>query len=342
VTLANAGADDARYGYDGERINVGNSLKWELVANSTHASALQGGAAYGDYYFQFHGQNNKNGSGQPVLFYGVEIFNLKTGKKIQEILLGFDILKHNNAVTFSDVYYDANDSLPLIYASQENANARYCTVYRITNTGDQDEPFALTMVQVIKLPPVAEANYYYPNCYVDGNKLIYGGFSNVDTTKYIYEVYPLPAISGGDTLNIGTIQITDDGYGEPGTAQGYTLSDGSVVKANDNDSGNTIKAVYLDHTEVISTFTISKVNPYTGNNATTQGGVAKDGMLYVTFGSENNAVLKAVDVATGQVRSTINLVALGLNHEPETAFIYNYQLGVGFNASGQIVVFNFD
>ena len=322
--------------YDGKPVVIRPKLGYELLAISTHASALQGGAAWGDYYFQFHGQNNKNGQGVANLFYGIEIFNLSSKTKIQEILLGFDILKHNNSASFSNQYYDVSDQFPLLYVSQEDASARYVTVYRV-----EGEPgaFTITMVQVIYLPPTSEgANYYYPNCFVDltARKIVFSGFSNTDNTKFTFEEWELPLCTSGDTVQLGTVTMQDGGDGNPIQVQGFTLPNGNVVRRNDNDSATSIKVVGLEENAAIKTFHISKVNPYTGNVATTQGGCMFGGKVYQSFGSANNSILRVVDVESENVETTINLTEIE-NAEPEAVFIHDDCLGFAVNSTGKII-----
>lgn len=314
--------------------------RFELLTRSTHASALQGGAAYGDYYFQFHGQNNKNSQGVASLFYGVEVFNLSTKTKVQEIILGFDCLKHNNSASFGSQYYDSSDVFPLLYVSQEDANARYVTVYRIQG---EEGCFTLTMVQIIFLPEINDgAKFSFPNCFVDltSMRIVFSGFTVGDDSKYTFEEWALPLINSGSSISLGRITMTDGGDGKPVEVDGFTLPNGHIVRRNDNDIATEVKAVQLDDNDAVNTFQIPNVNPYTGIYATAQGGCMYDGKVFQSFGSKDNSVLKIIDCNNKCVVSTLDLTLIE-NAEPEAVFIYLDTIGFACNSTGRIKILHF-
>lgn len=326
--------------YDDIPNDLGQKLGFELLANSTHPSALQGGAAFGNYYFQFHGQNNKNGQGVASLFYGVEVFNLLTKTKVQEITLGFDCLKHNNSASFGNQYYDTSDVFPLLYVSQEHASARYVTVYRIQG---EEGSFTLTMVQVIYLPAINEgAKFTYPNCFVDlsSRRIVFSGSTVNDVSKYTFEEWALPVFNSGISIPLGRIQMTDGGDGNMIEVEGFTLPNGNVVRRNDNDVATEIKAVLLEADDAVKSFQIPSINPYTGLFATAQGGCMYNGKVYQSFGSVDNAVLKVIDINNGDVFFTLDLTKME-NAEPEAVFIYSNTIGFACNGTGKIKLLHY-
>ncbi len=111
----------------------------------------QGGAVYRNLYFQFH-------DGNP----GVEVFDLNTRQKVQEIPMTKDPVIHCNNVNFGFQKYSKKDMFPLLYVSSER-DARW-DVYRVQGKVGQ---LTLTKVQEIRLPDPKESSCYFPNLIID-------------------------------------------------------------------------------------------------------------------------------------------------------------------------------
>lgn len=148
-----------------------------------NGSNSQGGDCWGDFFFQFSGNNSV-----------VRVYDLATKSLVQTIsitssLKGFVPNCHCNTVCFGTEYYEAEDIFPLIYVSTGYAYDGYtgALVYRITQ---HNGIFFITLVQTIKFP-VDKSSWteFVPG---DGNAyLCYPG------ERVIFKI-PMPKLKDGD------------------------------------------------------------------------------------------------------------------------------------------------
>lgn len=157
---------------------------WMHCPDSNTRQARQGAAAACGILFQFHNANDV-----------VDIIDLNTKQKLQEI--HFPAIKehHCNNVNFSTQKYDKRDKFPLLYVSTERGSA--ILVYRVLlNNGKYD----LQKVQTITIPSQEELGIYYPNSIIDGKHkaLWLSGYSrnsfmdNKNGNHLRYVKFPLP------------------------------------------------------------------------------------------------------------------------------------------------------
>lgn len=157
---------------------------WMHCPDSNTKQARQGAAAANGILFQFHNAND-----------AVDIIDLNTKQKLQEI--HFPAIKehHCNNVNFSTQKYDKHDKFPLLYVSTERGSA--ILVYRVLlNNGKYD----LQKVQTITIPSQEELGIYYPNSIIDGKHkaLWLSGYSrnsfmdNKNGNHLRYVKFPLP------------------------------------------------------------------------------------------------------------------------------------------------------
>lgn len=166
------------------------------TASSTKESR-QGAAAFDGILFQFHNSNDV-----------VDVYEIATGRKLQEIKLTRYAENHCNNVNFSSQKFSRKDRFPLLYVSTERANATF--VYRVI---EQDGQFSLLKIQTIHLPLPETMGLYFPNCIIDSKSNSYwlSGYSqnswkspaNNNHLRYIR--FRLPDFRKGDA----TIQIAD-------------------------------------------------------------------------------------------------------------------------------------
>ena len=92
----------------------------------------------------------------------------------------------------------------------------------------------------------------------------------------------------------------------------------------------------------LDTFTISNRYPYgTTIGEPEQGGEIYRGKLYYAMGFKSCAWLIVIDLQKKEIVSSIDFTGIGLDYEPEGAFVWNGYLCVPFNESGKVVRFSF-
>ena len=153
------------------------------------------GACWKDTYFQFHSQNQ-----QPYGdFHGVTVADLRTGKTLAWIDLGFNPNFHNSSITFGTRKADRKDRFPLLYASENYApNAYYkIMVYRI---GD---PLSLEVAQMIVMPAPDSLGILFPHAVPDedGEHLWIEGYS-ADKKETVFLRFDLPAFAEGTVVRM--------------------------------------------------------------------------------------------------------------------------------------------
>ncbi len=162
-----------------------DSIEYEEIINFGEIRASQGGDSWGDYFFQFTGNNST-----------VRIYDLSTRTLIQTIrmtssLRGFVPNCHCNSVNFGSEYFEADDVFPLVYVSTGYASNGYtgALVYRITQ---HNGTFFITLVQTIKFP-VDKSSWTE---FIPGQDFAYLCYT---TERVIYKV-PMPRLKDGDII----------------------------------------------------------------------------------------------------------------------------------------------
>lgn len=235
----------AGYTYHGERIQIAPQLKYKNIATFTRGYR-QGAACYGNLIFQFHSQNQVEDGN----FHGCTIYDINAGAEIQFIDLGYNELLHNNNATFGTQKYNDADPFPLLYASQENANARYILAYRITETGNASAPYAMTVVQTITVPPMSEWPVVYPNACVGNDGYLYIiGWRSVET-KYEIIKYSMP--TGNVTLAYAD-RIKSVEWPVLTNGQGFIVFDNKLYYSCGNNSNSNMQVIDLFDGNIIST-----------------------------------------------------------------------------------------
>lgn len=129
----------------------------QIGALASGVSSRQGGAVYGNYFFQFHNT-----------LASVVVFRLDTAENVQVISLTAITNCHAGSGGFSGVFYNQSDPFPLLYISSMDEKRIY--VFRITGT---EGALTMTLVQTITL----SVPFYLPNIAIDaanGRGVIFG------------------------------------------------------------------------------------------------------------------------------------------------------------------------
>lgn len=196
--------------YEGRRIEIpelGNVCYVRSVVALLQDGTLQGGAVFGDYFFQF-----------TIGAQYIGVYDLAKGIKLQALTSsGAD---HANNASFGTEYYDAGDPFPLLYLS--TYDTKKLLVYRITGTRGA---FVLTLVQTITLSTSLNG----PDVNIDPitGKAVMSGYvggnwqSAANMALYTFD---MPPLSAGDT----TVSDFGDGVIIPFiyAAQGSDARDG--------------------------------------------------------------------------------------------------------------------
>lgn len=85
--------------------------------------------------------------------------------------------QHNNSATFSSVFYDVSDPMPLLYLSSIYDGKVYVMRTLLT-----DGVYSLTQVQVITLPAQGSTFCYYPDIFINGSYLWVNGYAQQTIT----------------------------------------------------------------------------------------------------------------------------------------------------------------
>ena len=151
------------------------------------------GDCWKDIYFQFHSQNQ-----QPYGdFHGVSVADLRTGKTLGWIDLGFNPNFHNSSITFVGEKAAKKDRFPLLYASENYAPNNYykVMVYRVS------EPWALSVEQLIVLPSPDSLGILYPHAVPDGPYLWIEGYS-ADKKETVFMRFDRPVFEAGTVVRM--------------------------------------------------------------------------------------------------------------------------------------------
>ena len=135
--------------YNGDKINLGdNTYTFSTLGTlQSGTSSRQGGAAYGDFLFQFHDT-----------LATICVFNMSTGVNVQKLTLTAMANYHAGSGGFSRTFYDVSDPFPLLYISSMDEKKIY--VYRLTGAIGS---LSISKIQTITLT----MEYYLPNITID-------------------------------------------------------------------------------------------------------------------------------------------------------------------------------
>lgn len=198
--------------YRGEKINLQNKMQYESSFNiptNVSGQAVQGGAIYNNYFFQFYNQGYCN------------VYNLTTGVLLDTFKLDENLDPHCNAVCFSSVKYDNADEFPLIYLNAyNNTNLPKGTCYAYRLFKNSSNQFSASLIQTISIGFTTDPIWTdgsgdtrpYGNFTIDTeNNLLYV-YTLLDTTNVTrFFVFNLPSISNSNVvLNKVDIQKTFD------------------------------------------------------------------------------------------------------------------------------------
>jgi hypothetical protein len=135
--------------YMGEKIDISDNVyTYESIGTlQSGVSSRQGGAAYGNYLFQFHNT-----------LATICVFDMSTGTNVDKITLTANPNCHAGSGGFSNTFYDNTDPFPLLYISSMDEKKIF--VYRITGTVGS---LSISLIQTITL----QMPYYLPNITID-------------------------------------------------------------------------------------------------------------------------------------------------------------------------------
>ena len=258
------------------------------IKQLTKIRAGQDGAIFKNYLFRFESTGecfvydlNSIDSPEAKMF---SCFSLDKSEKFAP---------HSNAVMFGNEYFDDNDECPLLYsniynnfANAENKLKGVCLVYRIMRNGNK---FSSTLVQMIEIGFAENPDLWcsedksdvrpYGNFVLDAENGNYYGFTMIDKSKMTrYFSFKLPKLSDGE-----------------------------------KDSVFGVKKVVLNESDIKASFDCEY-------HHFIQGACFYDGKIYSLEGfepGEHPPVLRIIDVEAKKQAEAIDLVALGLEKEPE-------------------------
>ncbi|MBR5736531.1 MAG: hypothetical protein IKX60_07055 [Bacteroidales bacterium] len=260
-----------------------NSFSCNLF--TTEFITHQSAASYGDYCVFI---TNRRSS--------LYLYNLKTKSLLCEETLrpakgldywGYD-LYHCNQATFGEDFYSEQDVFPLLYVSQRANEDRRC------------------FIEVFRIQPSKE-----------GKDVDYSSLS----ATLVQTIY-LPKMNSDNCLGNVNCVI------EKGSQKMYTYS-----RNNNNDEANygyckiscfdipdvDIREVVLNDSDIKDSFMLdcSAVNM--------QGGCINKGYLYIGQGYQNAGYifLNVINLKEKKIDNRIDLLAMGIQWEPEGCFIYN-------------------
>lgn len=237
-------------------------------------SGCQGGAAYGDYWFQFTDSHSS-----------VSIYNLATASLHSTVSLTSNSAHHCNNACFGPLFYDSNDDFPLLYTSySETDTYNNIQVWRVQLANDT---FTIEQVQSINLPTGTSSNIWHKGqAYID-----------CELKSLWYQT-----VSGGHAI-FSRFSIPDPSISE------VTLTESDV-----KDSFTTI------------------------TDTNRQGGVVKNGILYLLNGVPSWGTYTTLNVYDLWGKRLINIVdiyySLGLTREFEGCGIHNNKLVAATNGGG--------
>ena len=140
-------AEEPQYGSSYVIQENGDSLfcTYQEYMSLQPVAVAQGGACYGDYFFQGYSNNEF-----------ITIYNLKTKSYVTTLSIPApppSSKTHSNTLNFGVQKYDENDDFPLLYISSgyQTNKISYIYVYRIFRNSKEDSDFSVSLVQTISL-----------------------------------------------------------------------------------------------------------------------------------------------------------------------------------------------
>lgn len=270
--------------YVGEKIpkiNSFNNIGYKKLMNN---AGCQAGAAYGGYYFQFTNQHAS-----------MNVYDLTTNTLHSTVNMTAVSLDHCNNACFSNIFYDNNDTFPLIYTSgSQTGTYNHAQVWRIQLV---ENVFTITKIQEITLPQGTNTDWMWGQIYLD-NEVGFMWNAVVAGQVAKYCKFKIPAIFDSNDEVISEITITEE--------------------------------------EVQDSFT-------TYRNVHQQGGVVKNGILYLLDGVpqwRDQTKLYVIDLWGKRLINMVNIQSLlGITYEFEGCGIYNDTLIANTNGNGIYAIY---
>lgn len=270
--------------YVGEKIpkiNSFNNIGYKKLMNN---AGCQAGAAYGGYYFQFTNQHAS-----------MNVYDLTTNTLHSTVSMTAVSLDHCNNACFSNIFYDNNDTFPLIYTSgSQTGTYNHAQVWRIQLV---ENVFTITKIQEITLPQGTNTDWMWGQIYLD-NEVGFMWNAVVAGQVAKYCKFKIPAIFDSNDEVISEITIIEE--------------------------------------EVQDSFT-------TYRNVHQQGGVVKNGILYLLDGVPqwgDQTKLYVIDLWGKRLINMVNIQdLLGITYEFEGCGIYNDTLIANTNGNGIYAIY---
>lgn len=204
--------------YGGEKIPAPNELNrigFTRVMNSGYSA--QGSAVYGGYWFGFRNHHST-----------VEIVDLVNKVKHSSITLPSVTNDHCNNVCFSNIFYDENDTFPLVYTSgSESGDYNHAQAWRIQLI---DNVFTVEQVQEIIFPTGTSSNHWrWSQIYFD-NELGYMWVSTNSKSSAVFYKMAIPAIFDSENNVISSVELTDADVIDSFTTEKNRNQQGGVIK----------------------------------------------------------------------------------------------------------------
>ena len=184
------------------------------------------GDCYGDLFFQFHSQN-QHPEGD---FHGASIADLRSGKTLAFIYLGFNPNFHNSSITFVGRKACLFDRFPLLYASENYAPNEYYKIHVLRVRRTRNE-YVFDNVQTIEMPSPDSLGILYPHAVPDedGRHIWIEGYS-ADKQQTVFLLFDMPAYHKGGIVAMGDplrrFQIPRKNV----TDQAYCMRDGKFYQ----------------------------------------------------------------------------------------------------------------
>ena len=160
-------------------------------------ASCQGGTACGGYYFQFTNQHAS-----------MSVYDLTTNTLHSTINMTAVSADHCNNACFSTIFYDSNDTFPLIYTSgSQTGTYQHVQVWRIQLIEDV---FSISKIQEITLPTGTEENvWHWGQAYLD-NELGYMWYSTNWGGVAHYFKFAIPTIFDNNDEVISEVTLTEE------------------------------------------------------------------------------------------------------------------------------------
>lgn len=197
--------------------------------------------------FQFHAQNQEPEED----FHGVSIADLKTGKTLQFLHLGFNPNFHNSSITV----LENKRGVPLIYASENYAPNDFYNII-VYSLKREAGAFAIVPIRTIRMPDPERLGIHYPHAVPtkDGKHIWIEGYST-DQKESVFLLFDMPAANDSVTQMAGPLsefrlpkkEVTDQAYCVRGNLiyQVVGVKGNSWLRIIDNRKGRLVQDVFL-------------------------------------------------------------------------------------------------